>query len=95
MTPSLLHLSPSTLGQMISVRARLAQTGPGARDLEKTLAFRYRNNRTCRLANALLGLGLKKPDCFAVLAYPPNSAFRASASAPMVATSFCTEAGAA
>ena len=41
----------------------------GARDLGRSLTYRQWNNRSCRLANGLLGLGLKKADRIAVLAY--------------------------
>ena len=57
------------VGQMLSVHARLRPNDLGARDLERSLTFSQWNQRTCRLANALLGMGLKKGDRFAVLAY--------------------------
>ncbi len=57
------------VGQMLSVHARLRPNDLGARDLERSLTFSQWNQRTCRLANALLGIGLKKGDRFAVLAY--------------------------
>jgi fatty-acyl-CoA synthase len=41
----------------------------GARDLERSMTFRQWNERSCRLANALLGLGLQKGDRVAILAY--------------------------
>ena len=41
----------------------------GAKDLYKQFTFKEWNERTCRLANALADLGLKKGDRFAVLAY--------------------------
>jgi len=58
-----------TLGQMLAVHARLLGDRPGARDLERAMTFRQWNERSCRLANALLGLGLAKGDRVAVLAY--------------------------
>lgn len=58
-----------TLGQMLSVHARLLGERPGAGDLERSMSFRQWNERSCRLANALLGLGLVKGDRVAVLAY--------------------------
>ncbi|MGH1574903.1 AMP-binding protein [Methylobacterium sp. P31] len=58
-----------TLGQMLSVHARLTPERLGARDLERSMTFRLWNARACRLANALLGLGLEKGDRVAVLAY--------------------------
>ena len=58
-----------TLGQMLSVHARLHPQKIGARDLERAMTFLAWNRRACRLANALLGLGLRKGDRAAVLAY--------------------------
>ncbi len=58
-----------TLGQMLSVHARLSPDKIGARDLERAMTFREWNSRACRLANALLGLGLAKGDRVAILAY--------------------------
>src|SRR5580700_42159 len=58
-----------TLGQMLSVHARLYPNQIGARDLERGMTFQQWNQRACRLANGLLGLGLTKGDRVAVLAY--------------------------
>lgn len=58
-----------TLGQVLAVQARLQPERIGARDLERAMTFRHWNARSCRLANALLGLGLAKGDRIAVLAY--------------------------
>ena len=58
-----------TFGQMLTVHARLLADKVGARDLERAMTFRHWNGRSCRLANALLGLGLGKGDRVAVLAY--------------------------
>ena len=58
-----------TIGQMLAVHARLSPDKVGARDLERAMTFRQWNQRACRLANALLGLGLAKGDRVAVLAY--------------------------
>ncbi len=58
-----------TLGQMLTAHARLHPSRMGARDLERSLTFLQWNSRACRLANGLLGLGLKKGDRVAVLAY--------------------------
>jgi fatty-acyl-CoA synthase len=58
-----------TVGQILSAQARLQPTRIGARDLESALTFGEWNQRACRLANALLGLGLVKGDRIAVLAY--------------------------
>jgi fatty-acyl-CoA synthase len=57
------------LGQMLSVHARLSPGRIGARDLERSMSFWQWNDRACRLANALLGLGLVKGERVAVLAY--------------------------
>jgi acyl-CoA synthetase (AMP-forming)/AMP-acid ligase II len=58
-----------TLGQVLSAQARLNPGKIGARDLERALTYRLWNERACRLANALLGLGLAKGERVAVLAY--------------------------
>src|ERR671920_312506 len=58
-----------TLGQMLTVHARLLPDRTGARDLDRAMTFAQWNERSCRLANALLGLGLSKGDRVAVLAY--------------------------
>ncbi|MGY3450667.1 AMP-binding protein [Bradyrhizobium sp. USDA 4353] len=56
-------------GQMLSAHARMSPERTGARDLERAMSFRLWNERACRLANALLGLGLAKGDRVAILAY--------------------------
>ena len=58
-----------TVGEMLSTQARVQPDRIGARDLERSLTFRDWNTRSCRLANALVGLGLSKGDRVAVLAY--------------------------
>jgi fatty-acyl-CoA synthase len=58
-----------TLGQVLSTQARLTPDRVGMRDLERALTFRQWNARACRLANALLGLGLRAGDRIGVLAY--------------------------
>jgi fatty-acyl-CoA synthase len=58
-----------TVGEMLGAQARLQPDRIGARDLERALTFREWNARACRLANALLGLGLAKGDRVAVFAY--------------------------
>ena len=58
-----------TLGQMLTVHARLLGDASGARDLKRSMSFRQWNDRSCRLGNALLGLGLAKGDRIAILAY--------------------------
>jgi acyl-CoA synthetase (AMP-forming)/AMP-acid ligase II len=57
------------LGEVISRNARLVPDKLGARDLARSMTFREWNERSCRLANALLGLGLTKGDRVAILAY--------------------------
>jgi fatty-acyl-CoA synthase len=56
-------------GQMLSVHARILPDRVGARDLERSMTFAQWNQRACRLANALVGLGLSRGDRVAVLAY--------------------------
>lgn len=58
-----------TIGEMISVHASLFPDRIGARDLGRAMTFRQWNQRSRRLANALLGLGLAKGDRVAILAY--------------------------
>lgn len=58
-----------TFGQMLSVHARITPERLGARDLERSMSFALWNTRACRLANALLGLGLEKGARVGVLAY--------------------------
>jgi fatty-acyl-CoA synthase len=57
------------LGQVLTAHARLSPDRIGARDLERSMTFHQWNERACRLANALLGLGLSKGDRVAILAY--------------------------
>src|SRR5271169_2190859 len=57
------------VGEVLRANARLFPERVGARDLERAMTFRQWNARSCRLANALLGLGLQKGDRVAVLAY--------------------------
>ena len=57
------------VGEVLRANARLFPERVGARDLERAMTFRQWNARACRLANALLGLGLGKGDRVAVLAY--------------------------
>ncbi|HRP98290.1 MAG TPA: AMP-binding protein [Rhodocyclaceae bacterium] len=59
----------SSVGEALSLNARLFPDKVGARDLVRSLTFRQWNERACRLANALSGLGLVKGDRVAVLAY--------------------------
>ncbi len=54
-------------GALLSAHARLRPATLGVRDLERSLTYSEWNARACRLANALLGLGLAKGDRIAVL----------------------------
>ncbi len=58
-----------SLGEMLAVAAARFPARVGARDLERSMTFAQWNSRACRLANALLGLGLAAGDRVAVLAY--------------------------
>ncbi len=53
---------------MLSAHARLQPNRIGARDLERAMTYRQWNERACRLANGLAGLGLAKGDRVAILA---------------------------
>jgi fatty-acyl-CoA synthase len=64
-----MQLDVLTLGQIVSAQARLNPERIAVRDLEREMTHRLWNTRSCRLANALLGLGLNKGDRVAVLAY--------------------------
>lgn len=57
------------LGEVLGQHARIFPDKIGARDLERELTFRVWNDRACRLANALVGMGLAKGDRVCVLAY--------------------------
>ena len=57
------------LGEIIAMNARLFPDKPGGRDLTRSMTFRQWNERACRLANALIGMGLDKGDRIAILAY--------------------------
>ncbi len=57
------------LGEILAANAYLFPDKVGARDLTRSLTFRVWNERACRLANGLLGLGLEKGDRIAVLAH--------------------------
>jgi len=58
-----------TLGQTLAAQARLAPDVTSIRDLDRAMTNAQWNGRACRLANALLGLGLSKGDRVAVIAY--------------------------
>lgn len=57
------------VGEALSMNAYLFPDKVGARDLERSMTFRQWNERACRLANGLMGLGLRKGDRLGVLAY--------------------------
>jgi acyl-CoA synthetase (AMP-forming)/AMP-acid ligase II len=57
------------LGEIVAAHARLQPEKIGTRDSRREFTFAQWNARACRLANALLGLGLKKGDRVALLAY--------------------------
>src|SRR5579871_6392424 len=48
------------VGEVLRFNARILPDKTGARDLERAMTFRQWNGRSCRLANALHGLGLTK-----------------------------------
>src|ERR1700726_3558575 len=56
-------------GEIVTMNAYVSPDKVGARDLTRSLTFRGWNDRSCKLANALVGLGLEKGDRIAVLAY--------------------------
>lgn len=58
-----------TAKDVVRVNALKYPNKIGAKDLNKSFTFKEWNERSCRLANALADLGLKKGDRFAVLAY--------------------------
>ncbi len=60
---------PLNIGQVLAAQARLQPDRIGARDLYRAMTFRLWNQRACRLANALAGLGMVRGDRVAVLAY--------------------------
>lgn len=57
------------LGEIVAAHARLRPDKIGTRDSRRALTYREWNARACRLANALLDLGLAKGDRVALLAY--------------------------
>jgi fatty-acyl-CoA synthase len=58
-----------SMGDVLSAHARVYPDRIGTRDLSRSMTFREWNARSCRLANALLGIGLRKGDRVGVLAY--------------------------
>ena len=60
---------PAHLGDALGLYARMFPDKVAARDLERAMTFRVWNERACRLANALSGIGLVRGDRVCVLAY--------------------------
>jgi acyl-CoA synthetase (AMP-forming)/AMP-acid ligase II len=58
-----------TAGTVLKMMARQYPDKPGAGDKFRKVTFKEWNERSCRLANALTKMGLKKGDRFAILAY--------------------------
>lgn len=58
-----------TAGEIVRVNSILHPNKMGAKDLHRSMTFKEWNERSCRLGNALLGLGLEKGDRVGVLAY--------------------------
>jgi fatty-acyl-CoA synthase len=56
-------------GEVLRMNAYLYPDKEGAADLKRSMTFKQWNERSNRLANGLLRLGLKKGDRFAVIAY--------------------------
>ena len=57
------------LGEIVAAHARLLPDKLGTLDSRRAMTFKEWNARACKLANALLGLGLEKGDRVALLAY--------------------------
>jgi acyl-CoA synthetase (AMP-forming)/AMP-acid ligase II len=58
-----------TVAEMVAAQARLQPEKIGARDSQRALTYRQWDERASRLANALLGLGLRPGDRVCLLAY--------------------------
>ena len=58
-----------TVGTVLKMMAMQYPNKEGAADKFRRLIFKQWNERSCRLANALIELGVKKGDRFAILAY--------------------------
>lgn len=58
-----------TLGEVLATHARTIPDKEAASDSIRGLTYCQLNERACRLANGLLGLGLEKGDRVAILAY--------------------------
>lgn len=62
-------MSLANIGEAVRMHARHHPQKIGIRDSARSLTYQAWNERSCRLANALLGLGLVKGDRVAILAY--------------------------
>src|SRR4030067_730187 len=58
-----------TAGTLITMMAMKDREKPRVGDKNRKLTFKEWNERSCRLANALAKMGVKKGDRFAILAY--------------------------
>ncbi len=58
-----------TAGTVLKMMARQNPDKPAAGDKVRKMTFKEWNERSCRLANALAKMGVKKGDRFAILAY--------------------------
>jgi fatty-acyl-CoA synthase len=58
-----------TVGTVLKMIAMQCPDKPGAADKFRNMTFKEWNERSCRLANALIKMGIKKGDRFAILAY--------------------------
>ena len=56
-------------GEILRINATLVPDKMGAKDLKRSMTFKEWNDRSCRLANGLLSLGLNKGDRVAIIAY--------------------------
>ncbi len=56
-------------GDVLAMHARLYPDTIGARDLDRQMTFDAWHARACRLANALIGIGLAEGDRVCILAY--------------------------
>ncbi len=56
-------------GEVLAMHAGMFPDKVAVRDLERAMTFRQWHARSCRLANALLGIGLRKGERVGVLAY--------------------------
>ena len=58
-----------TVGTVLKMMAMHYPDRPGTGDKIRSMTFREWNDRSCRLANALTGMGVTKGERFAILAY--------------------------